>query len=182
MTMHSTLAMLAALASMAPTALAQQRSPSASAAATLIAALEAHKLEAVAARNPDVPSAFIAAMYVPGSQLLVVTAPNAAAAALDKYIAGGDYLGVYLALNSGRRTDRFFVMDMNADGLRRDCAPGESFDSTIRDGSNEVSFDGNWRAQGLTGAAYDARFAEDEDRYVRLLRVLADSLTTAPQR
>ena len=67
-------------------------------------------------------------------------------------------------------------MDMNADGLRRECAPGESFDSTIREGSN-ISFDGNWRAQAMTGLAYDARFAKDDEHYARLLEVLAGSLT-----
>ena len=62
-------------------------------------------------------------------------------------------------------------------GIRlRECAPGESFDSTIRDARNQVSFDGNWRAQGVTGAAYDARFAEDDQRYARLLEVLAAAL------
>ena len=70
-------------------------------------------------------------------------------------------------------------MDMNGDGLRRECAPGESFDSTIRDGRNQVSFDGNWRAQEMTGAAYDARFAEDDQRYARLLEALAVALAAS---
>ena len=86
-------------------------------------------------------------------------------------------MDVYLALNAAdRQAERFFVMDMNADGLGRECAPGGSFDSTIRDGSS-ISFDGNWRAQAMTGAAYDARFAKDDQHYAQLLEVLAGSLT-----
>ena len=172
-----TLAILAVLCAVAPTASAEQSSRSAPTAARLTAALRERKLEVIAARNPDQPGAFIAALYVPGSQLLVVTAPYAVAAVLDKYIADGRHMDVYLALNGAdRQAERFFVMDMNADGLRRECEPGESFDSTIRDGRHQVSFDGNWRAQGVTGDAYDARFSEDDERYARLLEVLAASL------
>ena len=173
----STLVILAALWAMAPAAAAEQGSRSSRAAALLTAALQERKLEVIASRNPDQAGAFIAALYLPGSQLLVVTAPYAAAAVLDTYIAEGKHMDVYLALNAAdRRAERFFVMDLNADGLRRECAPGESFDSTIR-GDNDVAFDGNWRAQALTSAAYDARFAKDDEHYARLLEVLAGSLT-----
>lgn len=172
-----TLAILTILCGVTATASAEQTSRSSPAAANLTAALRERKLEVIAARNPDQAGAFIAALYVPGSQLLVVTAPYPVAAVLDKYIADGLHMDVYLALNGAdRQADRFFVMDMNADGLRRECAPGESFDSTIRDGRHQVSFDGNWRAQGVSGAAYDARFSEDDERYARLLEVLAVSL------
>jgi hypothetical protein len=168
---------LAALCAVTPTAAAEQVSRSSRAAAQLTAVLQERKLEVIASRNPDQPGAFIAALYVPGSQLLVVTAPYAVAAVLDKYIADGKHMDVYLALNAAdRQAERFFVMDMNADGLRRECAPGESFDSTIRDGSN-ISFDGNGRAQAMTGGAYDARFAKDDEHYARLLEVLVGSLT-----
>ena len=172
----SILVILAALSAVAPTP-AAQGSRSSRAAALLTAELQERKLQVIASRNPDQADAFIAALHVPGSQLLVVTAPYAVAAVLDKYIADGKHMDVYLTLNAAdRRAERFFVMDMNADGLRRECAQGESFDSTIRGDSN-VSFDGNWRAQTMTGAAYDARFAKDDEHYARLLEVLAGSLT-----
>jgi hypothetical protein len=180
MKIGSTLVILAALWAVTPTAAAEQGSRSSRAAAHLTAALHERKLEVIASRNPDQAGGFIAALYVPGSQLLVVAAPYAVAAILDKYVADGKHMDVYLALNAAdRQAERFFVMDMNADGLRRECAPGESFDSTIRDSSN-ISFDGNWRVQAMTGAAYDARFAKDDEHYARLLEVLAGSLTEGP--
>jgi len=44
-----------------------------------------------------------------------------------------------------------------------------------------LSFHGNWRVQGFTAAGYERRFAEDDGRYARLLRVLAAPLTgTSP--
>jgi hypothetical protein len=178
MTIRMTLAILAVLWVDTGTVSAERSSRSSAAAAELTAALQQRRINSIAARNPDHPGAFIAALYVPGTQLLVVSAPYAVAAALDKYIADGNHMDVYLALNSAdRQADRFFVMDMNADGLGRDCAPGETFDSTIRDAGNQASFDGNWRVLGATRAAYDARFTEDDERYTRLLEVLTASLS-----
>jgi hypothetical protein len=178
MKIRLTLAILAVLCANTGTVSAERSSRSSSAAAKLTAALQQGRLDAVAARHPDQPGVFIAALYVPGSQLLVVSAPYAVAAALDKYIAEGNGMDVYLALNSAdRQADRFFVMDMNADGLARDCAPGETFDSTIRDAANQVSFDGKWRVLGATRATYDARFAEDDERYTRLLEVLTAAIS-----
>jgi hypothetical protein len=183
MTIRLTLAILSVLCANAGTVSAERSSRSSAAAAKLTAAMQERKLDAVAARDPDRPGTFVAALYVPGTQLLVVSAPYAVAAALDKYIADRNDMDVYLALNSTNRpADRFFVMDMNADGLGRDCAPGEAFDSTIRDAGNQASFDGNWRVMGATRATYDARFAEDDERYTRLLQVLTASLSERASR
>jgi hypothetical protein len=180
---HLTVAVALALCGMTTAAAAQQGFQSSAPAAELIAALQERKLEAISARDPDQPGAFVAALYVPASQLLlVVSGPHSVPAAIDKYIADRKHMDTYLALNGAEgKPGRFFVMDVNADGLHRDCAPGESFDSTLRNGSNQVSFDGNWRAQGVTAAGYDGRFAEDDGAYARLLQVLAASLTgTSP--
>ncbi len=178
-----TVAVALALCGVTTVASSQQGSRSSAPAAELIAALQERKLEAISARDPDQAGAFVAALYVPASQLLlVVRGRHSAPAAIDKYIADRNHMDAYLALNSTEgKAGRFFVMDVNADGLRRDCAPGESFDSTIWNGGDQISFDGNWRVQGLTAAGFDARFAEDDGRYARLLQVLAVALTgTSP--
>src|SRR5262245_60309640 len=57
---------------------AAQTSKSAGAAKDLAAALDASKLEAIAAADPADPSTFVAALYFQGSQLLVVSAKYAA--------------------------------------------------------------------------------------------------------
>ena len=98
-----TLVILAVLCAVTPTAAAEQDSRSSRAAAQLTAALHERKLEVIASRDPDQAGTFIAALYVPGSHLLVVTAPYAVAAVLDKYIADGKHMDVYLALNAGDR-------------------------------------------------------------------------------
>jgi hypothetical protein len=180
MRIHSTALAVIAVTALA-SALSAQDSRSTAAAARLTGLLQQHKLDAVAARHLDQPGVFIAALFMPDSHLLVVSAPHGAPAVLDKYLAAGQFMEVYLALNAGDvQKDRFFVMDMKGDGLRLVCDRGEPFDSTVRDGSGQASFDGNWLAQGLSQAAYDARFAEDDVRYARLLQVLAATLSTSP--
>ena len=179
MKIHSTVAAAVVLLGGAAIASAQN-STSTAAAAKLTSALQSRQLGVIAARNPDQPGGFVAAFYLPGSQLLVVSGPSSVPSALDKHIAAGKHMDVYMALNDARdNTGRFFVMDLKADGLRPQCEKDEPFDSIAREGVT-VAFDGNWQAQRLSEAAYLARFAEDDARYARLLQVLFASLQTAP--
>jgi hypothetical protein len=161
-----------------------QESQSARAAAALTALLDQHKLEAIAARDPDRPGQVVAALYVPGSQLLVVSAPYPVAAVLDQRLAEGKYMDVYLDLQAPMSHDgHFFVADLLADGLRPVCDRDQPFDSTARNGGKNVSFNGNWGSQQMTEAEYNARFRDDDARYARILGVLAGvftRMTTAP--
>jgi hypothetical protein len=151
-----------------------EESLSAGPAATLRAALEGLKLDAIVARDPEAPGRYIAALYIPGSQLLVVSAPYSAPALLDKKIAQSQYRDAYVDLQSvSDHTGHFFVVDMGADGLIRVCGRDEAFDSTTFESRPPVSFDGNWIAQQLTEEEYTAAFRKDDERYARLLKVLA---------
>jgi hypothetical protein len=161
----------------APAPAAAQESESTRAAATLIALLEERKLDAVAARDPGQPGNVVAAFYVAGTQLLVVSAPYPSTAIFDKRVAEGKYMDIYLDLNATKsREGQFFVMDLEANGLRRVCDRDQPFDSTSRNGGSSVSFDGNWAGQQLTEADYQARFEEDDARYAGLLKALSDAL------
>lgn len=165
-------AVIAALVIGAPLATAQD-SESSAAAAALVAQLEQRKIEAIAARDPQQPGRFIAALYIPGSQLLVMSSPYPVPAALDKKIAEGKFMDVYLDLNGlPSRNGQFFVVDSVADGLRRICEPDQPFDSTSREAAN-ATFDGKWEAQQLNEEQYNQRFSEDDARYATMLRVLA---------
>lgn len=170
-------ATVAAQGSQSATAAAQD-SQSATAASTLTALLDQRKLEAIAARDPDQPGRFVAALYFPGSQLLVVSGPYPVPAVLEKRIAEANYRDVYLdILGTVGHEGQFFVMDLQADGLRRVCDRDQPFDSTSRNDANQVSFDGNWAAQKLSESEYNARFGEDDARYARMLGVLAGAFT-----
>lgn len=151
---------------------------SASAAATLTALLDQRKLESIATRDPAQPGRYIAALYIPGAQLLVVSSPYPVPAVLDKKIVEASYMDVYLDIQSVRSHEgQFFVMDSLADGLKRVCDPEQPFDSTSLNGGAHLSFDGKWQAQKLSEAEYDARFREDDAKYARMLEVLAGAFT-----
>ena len=77
-----------------------QESKSAALAKQLSTALDMAKLGAVAAKDPSKPGMFIAALYFPGTQLLVVSAQYAVPMLLDEKITKKDYREVYLDLSS----------------------------------------------------------------------------------
>lgn len=153
-------------------------SQSASAASALTALLDRHKLEAIAARDPAVPGGVVAALYFPGSQLLVVSGPYPTPALLDKLLADAKYMDVYMDVQGAvTHQGQFFVMDLMADGLQRVCDRDQPFDSTSRSGGKSVPFDGNWAGQQLSEVEYNARFSEDDQTYARILGVLARAFT-----
>jgi hypothetical protein len=159
-------------------------SQSASSVIALKALLDQFKLDAVAARDPESPGRYVAALYMAGTQLLVVNAPYSVPVVLDKKIAAGNYMEAYADLQSvADRKGHFFVIDMQADGLKRVLDENEAPDSTSIDGAPAIAFDGKWDAQKLSEEEYTTRFSKDDARYARLLDVLRNALgrrTTAP--
>jgi hypothetical protein len=154
-----------------------QGSESAAPAATVKALFDQLKLTSIAAKDPEEPGRYVAALYIADSQLLVISAPFAVPAALDKFIADGNYMDAYQSLQAVvSHKGHFFVVDMLNDGLKRVNAPDQPFDSTTTDGGATIQFDGKWNEQKLTEADYNAQFAKDDARYARLLKVLATEL------
>jgi len=157
---------------------AEDPSQSAAPAATVRALLEQLKTDTIATRDPDEPGRYFAALYVPDSlQLLVVRAPYAVPAAMDRVIAAGNYMEAYMNLQAVKdHKGHFFVVDSLADGLRNVPAVDQPFDSTTIDGAVMVMFDGKWDAQKLTESGYNAMFAKDDAKYARMLTILASEL------
>ena len=84
----------------------------------LVQALDAAKLGAIATADPSNPGVFIAALYIPETQLLVVSAKYSAPPLLVDRINAKDYQAVYVDLQSASvRGSKIFVMDQGADGL-----------------------------------------------------------------
>src|SRR5438045_2739333 len=121
---------------------ADQESRSAPVAKELVQALEAAKLENIAAPDPADPGSFIAALYIPGTQLLVVSAKYAAPPLLTERIKTNDYMGVYVDLQSASiRGSKVFVQDAGADGLR--VKPdGEQAADSVEQADKTIVFDG----------------------------------------
>lgn len=163
---------------------AEEPSQSTGPATSVKGLLNQLKMDSVAARDPEEPGRYVAALYIEDSQLLVITAPYKVPAVLDKLIASGNYKDAYLNLQAvADHKGHFFVVDSLADGLKRVPDVDQPFDSTTIDGGVMVMYDGKWDAQKLNEAGYNAMFAKDDARYARMLTILANELrkkTTAP--
>jgi hypothetical protein len=160
-----------ATASVWLTAGAHAENPSSSMlAGELTTLLDSRKLEAFAIESPDAPGRFAAMLYVPGSQILAVSAPSAFAEYLRTAIAAGKHREVYMDLSSAqKRNDRLFVQDLQANGLHSSRQSQEPFDITWRDSTVRTAYDGDWKTQQLSAQDYRDRFSRDEREYVAML-------------
>jgi hypothetical protein len=132
---------------------------------------------AVAAQLAGDPTRFVAALHIPGVQLLVISSTYSADALLRERLLRKQFRETYLDLNSGGdRQGRFFVEDLGADGLRVEREPGRAFDITWRDAAHRTAYDGDWKKQKLSETLYKERFAKDSAEYATLLQALLNAL------
>jgi hypothetical protein len=150
-----------------------QAAKSAAAAKELTQALEAAKLDAIAAADPADPSSFVAALYISGSQLLVISAKYAAPPLLTAKIKAKEYRDVYIDLSAaGTAGSKVFIIDMNCDGLM--SRPGDSgAPDSWEAGSQQVSFDGEWKKAKLSEEAYMKAYTTADEGYSRMIALLA---------
>lgn len=156
---------------------AAQDSRSAEAARVLTSLLDARGLDAAAARDPDGPQRFVAALYFRGAQLLVVSSDYPVPVLLDQRLTRGEYREAYMDLQgTAQLGGRLFVQDLGANGLRPACAAGEPFDIVYESGHMYAVFNGDPAGQGMSEADYKARFASIDERYSRMLAALTAAL------
>jgi hypothetical protein len=143
---------------------------SATLAKQLGAALLAHRLEAIAARDPESTDRFVAALFFPDSQLLVISASYPSPSLLEARLAQKNYRDVYLDLGTTQFADgSVFVQDMTADGL---CHGRDQTADILYEGRATTVFDGDWKKHGVTEQEYERRLADADQRYSRLLELL----------
>jgi hypothetical protein len=153
-----------------------QESKSAPLAKELTQLLDQSKLTTIAAKDSQGEGQYVAAMYFPGSQLLVVGARYAVPVLLDAKLNEAKYMDVYIDLNSASVAGtKVFVSDLMGDGLKARPGDEEPFD-TYEAGGQTTSFDHNLKAQGLTEDEYMKRFADADARYTHMLTVLVNQL------
>jgi len=127
---------------------------------------------AVASVDPTDSDAFVAALYVAGT-LLLVRARHPAVGEMTRLIKERRFVDVYSRIaGSSVETGKLFVRDVSADGLLSATPGAEMIDAARMGGSREVLFNGNVAAQNLTAAQYDRALADADTRYARLLRIL----------
>ena len=161
----------ALLAIVAGPALAQE-SKSGPLAKQLVAALEAAKLDSIAAKDPSSPDVYIGALYIPGFQLLVVSGSYSAPVLLDTRIGKKEYRDVYIDLNSASApATRMLIEDLGADGLKARRDENQPFDSVDASGKH-VMFDSDWKKQKLSEEDYMKTFGVADERYIKMLTAL----------
>jgi hypothetical protein len=165
-------ALLVSVATVPAAFASDQESKSAPVAKELVQALEAAKLENIAAPDPADPGSFVAALYIPGTQLLVVSAKYSAPPLLTERIKTNDYMGVYVDLQSASvRGSKVFVQDAGADGLR--VKPeGDQAADTVERGDKTVVFDGEPKKAKMSEADYTKAYADADERYAKMLSML----------
>lgn len=174
--MRAVASMVAVLAiSLAATASAQD-SKSTSLAKQLAAALDAAKLDSIAAVDPAKPDTFVAALYFANTELLVVSAKYAAPQLLQERLAKKEYRDTYIDLNSASVTDsKMFIEDLGADGLKAKREENQPFDA-VESAGKRTAFDGEWKKQKLSEQEYMQAFTNADTRYAELLATLLAQL------
>ena len=149
-----------------------QESKSAPLAKQLVAALEAAKLDSIAAQDPTSPDVFVAALYLAGSQLLVVSAKYSAPVYLTARLSNKEYRDTYIDLNSASvPASKVFIQDSLGDGLKPKIGDNQPFD-IYEDGGRRTMFDGNWKNQKLSEQEYMKIFSAADERYTQILTAL----------
>ena len=157
----------------APAPAGAQEARSVAAVKELAKALDAAKLDSIAAVDPSDPSTFVAALYFPGSQLLVVSAKYAAPPLLMDKMTAKNYRDIYIDLNSASVAgSKVFIIDQLCDGLMSKLQGDNSAADTYEHGPRQFSFDGDWRKAKISEQEYMKAFSEADERYAKLLALL----------
>ena len=161
-----------ALICLAPAIVAAQESKSAALARQLAAALDAGKLDSIAAKDPAAPDAFVAALYFPGAQLLVISGKYSVPQLLTDRVDRKEYRDVYLDLNGASIADsKMFVEDPGADGLKPKREDNQAFDQCEIAGKRTM-FNGDWKAQKMSEDDYLKAYSAADVRYSEILAAL----------
>jgi hypothetical protein len=153
-----------------------QESKSAPLARQLAAALDAGKLDSIAAQNPTTPDVFCAALYFPGAQLLVVSAKYTVPQLLVARLAKKEYRDTYLDLNgAGVADSKVFIQDGAADGLK--VKNGDNLAPDIYEAAaKQTIFDGDSKKQKMSEQEYQKAFAAADDQYAQILMALLSQI------
>jgi hypothetical protein len=142
----------------------------------LVKLLEAAKADSMAAHVPGSPDTFVGVLYIPGSQLLVVSAKYAVPQYLEEKLAKKAYQEIYIDLNSASvPNSKVFVSDLGADGLKARRRTNEPYD-TVEVSGKTTAFDGDWAKAKISEKEYMSAFDSAEGQYVKMLEALVAQL------
>lgn len=168
-----TIALLFALAAglALPPAAAQHASRTQALAKELADLLQQQKLDAMATRLGE--DQFAAVLFIPGVQMLVVSARYAAPVLLNERILNKQYKEAYLDLASASVPEsKLFIEDMQANGLRPERDGDEPFDIVSKGTAPAFTLDGDHRRKKISEEDYRKTYAEFESEYEKILTAL----------
>ena len=162
----------------APAVARAQDAKSVELAKQLTGLLDQKKLDAIAIPDAQSPGSYIAALYFPGTQLLVVTAKYSAPHLLTELLARKDYRAVYAELSSASVPgSKVLVNDVYANGLMIRPSGSNPPDS-VEGGAAPATFDGAWKKAKIAEADYIKSFSDADAAYTRVLQLLITQLKT----
>ena len=157
-----------------PSAALAQESKSAALATELTRLLDQAKLDSIAAKH-DPAGQYVSALYIAGSQLLVVSAKYSQPARIDYLLGEKKYQEIYQDLNSAaERQSKVFVMDLGANGLRFKREKNELDTADLA--GKSVVFDGDWGKAKISEAEYRKTFESTDTQYMEMLQALVAAL------
>ena len=165
---------LAAVLLLAPAAVSAQESKSAAAALELAKMFDTMKLDSFAVKGTS-PNEYVAALYFPGTQLLVVSAKFETPYRADSLLEMKNYRDLYIELNSASQPQtKVFIADLSANGLRPK-KEGSVFD-TADIGGKSFNFDGDWKKAKISENDYTKAYSSTDEQYSQMIQALLGGL------
>jgi hypothetical protein len=163
-------ALAVACALIVPSAALAQESKSAALATELARLLDQAKLDSIAAKH-DVAGQYVSALYISGSQLLVVSAKYSQPSRMDYLLGEKKYQEIYQDLNSAsEQQSKVFVMDLGANGLRFKREKNELDTADVS--GKSVVFDGDWDKAKISETEYRKTYESTDTHYTQMLQAL----------
>jgi hypothetical protein len=171
---HRVQILVVACTLLVPAAVLAQESKSAVVATELTRLLDQAKLDSIAAKH-DTAGQYVSALYIAGSQLLVVSAKYSQPARMDYLLNEKKYQEMYQDLNSASETQsKVFVMDLGANGLRFKQEKNELDTADVS--GKSVVFDGDWGKARISEAEYRKTYEATDAQYAQMLQALITAL------
>jgi hypothetical protein len=165
---------LVAILLLAPAGVYAQDSRSATAAIELVKMFDSRKLDSFAVKGASA-NEYVAALYFPGTQLLVVSAKFDTPFRADSLLEMKNYRDLYIELNSASQPQtKVFVADLSANGLRPK-KDGNLYD-TADIGGKSYNFDGDWKKAKISEDDYTKAYSSTDEHYSQMIQALLGGL------
>ena len=169
---RSLVVLLMAIVTAVPTVAFAQQSKSAALATELARLLDENKIDSIAAKSAD---QYVGALYIQGSQLLVVQAKYSVPERMNQLLSQKAYRDAYIDLNSASDLKtKIFISDLGANGLK--FKRENNLSDTVDLPGKSIAFDGEWDKAKISEAEYTKTYQSTDEQYAQMLQALISAL------